>query len=161
VAEKEPGIRTEPGFEDAWPGASALATECVLNLGFLNQQMEAFGQSVVRRRGIPSVAAFNVLTILHGAGESLPPSAIAERMIVSRPTMTGILGTLERRGLIRRLPHGKDRRMTLVEITAEGRSRVDQLLPELHQAEKRWIGCLTEGEQLSLLGMLAKLQANA
>ena len=161
MVEEEPRVRTEPDFEDAWPGASRLATECILNLGFLHQQTEAFGQSLVRRHGVPSVAAFNVLTILHGASESLPPSTIAERMIVSRPTMTGVLGTLERRGLVRRLPHGKDHRMALIEITSEGRSRVERLRPELHQAEKRWMACLTEGEQRALLSMLAKLEANA
>ena len=151
----------EAGFEDAWPGASALATECILNLGFLQQLMEAFGQSLVRRHGIPSVAAFNVLTILHGAGEPLSPSTIAERMIVSRPTMTGILGTLERRGLIRRQPHEKDGRMALIEIAADGRQKVERLLPELHQAEKGWMECLTDSEQRALLAMLARLEANA
>ena len=157
----EPRIRLEPGFEEEWPGASALATECVLNLTFLHERMVAFAEALIRRQGLPSLAAFNVLTVVQGAGEPLPPSTIAERMIVSRPTMTGILATLERRGLVRRLPHGGDRRMSLVEVTPEGRSRLARLRPELHEAEQRWMGCLSEAEQRALLRTLAKLQANA
>jgi DNA-binding MarR family transcriptional regulator len=114
----------------------------------------------VRRYGVPSRAAFNVLAILHGTEEPLPPSVIAERMIVSRPTVTGILGTLERRGLIARIPHGTDRRMSLVSIAPEGRRRVEQLLPVLHDAEQRWMSCLSADEQRTLLRTVARLQAH-
>ncbi len=157
----EPRVRLEPGFEAEWPGASALATECILNLTYLVERMEAYAQSLAHECGIPSLAAFNVLTIVHGAGEALPPSTIAERMIVTRQTMTGILDSLERRGLIQRMAHGTDRRMSLIAITPEGRARVEELRPRLHEAEKRWIDCLTEEEQRELLRMLGMLQANA
>jgi DNA-binding MarR family transcriptional regulator len=154
-------VRLGPDFAAAWPGASQLATECVLNLGVLSEQMAAFGEALARQQGIPSRAAFNVLAILEGAGEPLPPSTIAARMIVRRPTLTGVLGTLERRGLIRRLPHPTDGRMALIAIAPRGRAAVAGLRPALHHAEKRWLDCLTEAEQRELLGMLARLQANA
>ncbi len=157
----EPRISVEEGFEEEWPGASALATECIINLAFLNDRMEAFATSLAREHGIPSVPAFNVLEILRGAGEPLPPSTIAERMILSRATVTGILHSLERRGLVCRLPHGSDARMRLVEITSEGVARVTQFLPRLHEAERRWMDCLTESQQRTLLHLVALLQANA
>src|SRR6185503_8444501 len=84
-----PIVRLEPGFEAEWAGASRLATECVLNLGVLGEQMAAFGEALARRHGVPSRAAFNVLAILAGAEGPLPPSTIAERMVVSRPALTG------------------------------------------------------------------------
>ena len=108
-----------------------------------------------------STSPIDVLAILHGAGEPLPPSTIAERMIVSRPTMTGLLGTLERRGLITRLPHPTDGRMALVDLTPHARAQVDSFRPVLHAVEKQWVGCLTDAEQQLFLRMLARLQANA
>ena len=157
----EPRIRLEPSFATTWPGASRLATECVLNLGVLSEQMAAFGEALVRQQGIPSRAAFNVLAILDGANEPLTPSTIAERMVLSRPTLTGVLGTLERRGMIGRLPHPTDGRMALIALAPRGRVAVAWLRPALHQAEKRWMDCLTEEEQRELLRMLGRLQANA
>jgi len=148
-------------FERSFPGASALATECVLNLAFLSGRVEAYGQAVVRTAGVPSLAAFNVLTILDGDAEPLPPSTIAERMILRRSTMVEIVRSLERRRLIRRFPHPQDGRMVLLEITAEGRERVSALRPQLHEAERRWMRSLSESEQRSLLRALAKIQANA
>lgn len=158
---KEPAIQVGPNFEAEWPGASGLATECILNLGFLYSRIETFGQAVVRAHGIPSMSAFNVLTILHGAGEPLPPSTIAERMIVTRGTMTSLLDSLERYHLVRRRPHDKDGRMLLVEIAEDGIARVDSLLPRLHQAEKRWVAPLSQTQQRTLLHILALLQAGA
>jgi DNA-binding MarR family transcriptional regulator len=51
--------------------------------------------------------------------------------------------------------------MALIAIAPRGRAAVAGLRPALHQAEKRWLDCLTEEEQRELLGMLARLQANA
>lgn len=156
-----PAIRLEPHFETEWPGADTRSTACVLNLAYLVTQMTTFGEALVHRHDVPSIAAFNVLTILHGAGEPLPPSVIAGRMVVSRPTMTGIIRSLGQRGLIRSEPHPTDHRMRLVEITASGRDCVERLRPELHLAEKRWMSCLTPEEQDQLLHLVSRLQANA
>jgi DNA-binding MarR family transcriptional regulator len=55
-----------------------------------------------------------VLGILKDAGRPCPPNYISERLIVSRATVTGVLDTLVKRGLVRREPHPTDRRMVLV-----------------------------------------------
>jgi DNA-binding MarR family transcriptional regulator len=151
----------QPGFAREWPQGSALATECILNVTALSEQLLGAGGVLIRRHGIPSAAAFNALVVLADAGRPLPPSVIAARMVLARPTVTGILRSLERRGLVRRLPHPQDGRMQLVAGTAEGHARLDRVLPELHAIEKRWMNCLSEAEQQALLAILARLQANA
>lgn len=153
-------IQVDPGIETSWPGADALATELAVNLHLLSGQLQAFSDAGCARHGVPSPAAFNVLTILHGAGQPLPPSVIAERMIVSRPTMTGIVRSLSRRGLVRVRAHPADRRMSLIELTADGHQTVRRMRPELHAAEKLWMSSLTRPEQLQLRALIAKLVAN-
>jgi len=157
----EPRIRMGPAFEETWPGASALATECLVNLGFLGSRMARLGETLARRDGFPSLAAFDALATIDRQGRPLPPSTVAERMVVSRPTITGVIRSLERRGLLRRLPHPKDRRMHLLEITAEGRTLVRRVRSLMHEGERQWMSVLTEEEQHTFLRLLAKLQANA
>jgi DNA-binding MarR family transcriptional regulator len=146
--------------EREWPGSSASATECALNIVNLSSRIEAYGMEIVRRHGISSIGAFNVLTILHGERESLAPSTIAERMIVTRGTVTGILDSLERRGLIERARHSDDGRMRLVSITAKGKRAVQKILPELHRAEREWFGVLKPAQRKTLVTLLAIVQRN-
>jgi DNA-binding MarR family transcriptional regulator len=87
---------------------------------------------------------------------------IAERLTVTTGSMTSLLDNLEKRGLVRRLPHPDDRRKLLIDITDDARTIVDELLPALHAREREVIGAaLTAGEQRSLLRLLAKLQQAA
>ena len=48
-------------------------------------------------------------------------SAMAEHQVVSKPTMTNTINTLEERGWVRRVRSADDRRVVLVELTDAGR----------------------------------------
>jgi len=85
---------------------------------------------------------------------------IAERMIITRGTVTSVLGTLERRGLVRRSMDRHDGRRRPVAITASGVQKVNELLPVLHEVEKRWMAALKSHEQQQLLALVAIVQAH-
>ena len=154
----EPLVRMPPGFEGEFPGCSALASDCFLNFGLVAGGAQAALHHLLAERGVPSLAAFNVLTIVHGAGAALAPSTIAERMMVSRPTVTGVLDSLEARRLITRRAHRDDGRRRLVALTRDGVAAVEALLPEVHAFERDVMGCLTPAEQRQLLRVLARLE---
>jgi DNA-binding MarR family transcriptional regulator len=89
----------------------------------------------------------------------LEPSVIAERLVTTTGTMTSLLDTLEKRGLIRRLPHPDDRRKILVDVTPDARAIIDELLPSLHARERAVITtALTVPEQRQLLSLIASVQ---
>ena len=147
-------VRVEDGFEEEFPGSSAHATECFLTLAHLGTAMLASLNRFLEGFGIPSYTGFNALAVLAGADEPVPPSVVAQRMIVTKPTVTGILGTLEKRGLVDRSAHGSDGRMHLVGLTVQGQELVRQVLPEVHRFERELFGVLDEGQLETLLGML-------
>ena len=109
-----------------------------------------------------SPSARGVLAVVEGAGQPLEPSVIAERLVVTTGSMTSLLDSLEKRGLIRRLPHPSDRRKLLIDITPPAQAIVDELLPALHARERDVMGAaLSASEQRALLRSLAKLQKAA
>jgi DNA-binding MarR family transcriptional regulator len=109
-----------------------------------------------------SATARMALAVIEGAREPLEPSVIAERLIITSGSMTSMLDTLERRGLVRRAPHPEDRRKLLVDVTDEARAILDELLPSLHDRERRLMeAALTKDEQRRLLEILAKVQSAA
>ena len=150
-------VRVAEGFEDEFPGASALATECFLNLAYLGTAMLASLNRFLNGYGIPSYTGFNAMAVLAGAGEPVPPSVVTDRMIVTRPTVTGILSTLEKRGLVARTAHSSDGRMHLVGLTVEGRDSVRRVLPEVHRFENELFGVLDEGQLRAFFGMLSSV----
>ncbi len=86
---------------------------------------------------------YNVLRILRGAPEGLACGDIAYRMLTRDPDITRLLDRLERRGLISRHREGKDRRMVLTRITAEGLkllARLDRPMQEVHHAQLGHMG---------------------
>jgi DNA-binding MarR family transcriptional regulator len=147
-------VRVAEDFEDEFPGANALATECFLNLAYLGTAMLASLNRFLNGHGIPSYTGFNAMAVLAGAGEPVPPSVVTDRMIVTRPTVTGILGTLEKRGLVDRRAHATDARMHLVGLTAKGQELVRRVLPEVHRFERDFFGQLDEAQMQTLIATL-------
>jgi DNA-binding MarR family transcriptional regulator len=146
-------------FEDEYPGASAPATECWANLWRTADLLMGLHNRHTADRYQLSPSGRGVLAVVEGAGQPLEPSVIAERLVVTTGSMTSLLDNLEKRGLIRRLPHPDDRRKLLIDITAEARAIVEELLPALHARERDVIdAALTASEQRTLISYLAKLQ---
>jgi DNA-binding MarR family transcriptional regulator len=84
---------------------------------------------------------------------------VAERCFLSRPALSSVMQTLERRGYLTRRVHGEDRRRVLVDITAEGLATMARVLPELHRAEAEWLGPVPAEERERLLEALGAIQA--
>jgi DNA-binding MarR family transcriptional regulator len=158
----EPLRRVGDDFEDEYPGASALATECFANLFLAGNLLMELHDRHTRDKYQLSPSARQVLAVVEGAGEPLEPSVIASRVLITRGSMTSILDTLEKRGLIERVPHPDDRRRLLVEITREAQAIIDELLPSLHARERAVISsALSTSEQRELLRLIAKVQQAA
>jgi len=156
---REPLRRVDSDFEDEYPGASALATECFANLFHAADLLMELHNRQSREQYQLSPSARQVLAVIEGARQPLEPSVIAERVLITTGSMTSLLDTLERRGLVRRMPHPGDRRKLLVDITPEAQAILDQLLPSLHARERDVISAaLTTREQHDLLRLIAKIQ---
>jgi DNA-binding MarR family transcriptional regulator len=151
--------RVGDDFEDEYPDASGLATECFANLCQAGDLLMELHNRQSREEYQLSPSARQVLAVVEGAGTPLEPSVIAERLLVTTGTMTSVLDTLEKRRLIRRMPHPDDRRKVLVDITDDAHAILDELLPSLHARERDVIrAALSTREQRELLRLVAKVQ---
>jgi len=146
-------------FEDEFPDARRAATLCAANL--IRTSNRLLAEIDRRRRTVAdlSASASEILAIVEGAGEPLPPHVIADRLLVTSGTMTSLLDTLERRGLIRRVSHPSDRRKLLIDITDEARSILDHMLPRIHGASRDAFAVLSDAECNTLVDFLERVQA--
>ena len=121
-------------WEQRWgsdPGPSMAAVTSIMRaqqilMGGLNDLLRPFELTFPR---------YELLMLLHLSRRgTLPLGRIGERLQVHRTSVTGLVDRLEDQGLVRRVAHASDRRMTLADITAEGRRVAERATAVLNEA---------------------------
>jgi MarR family transcriptional regulator for hemolysin len=98
-----------------------------------------------------SSARGHVLTQLLESEAGLTPAQLAERAGIAPPSMTGVLRSLERQGLVRRKAVAEDRRSKRVLLTPDGRRRLEVLLPLMAKRLADLAGTLRPAERQAML----------
>src|SRR5579863_5812528 len=110
----------ELGGADLFASWTLLHQSYLLTYKFLDQ--------IVSRLGV-SQAQASVLLVLKGTGQPLPLSRLARYLVQEAQSVTSLVDRLEARGLVRRVPDQRDRRVIHVELTPAGDEMFDQIFP--------------------------------
>lgn len=106
-----------------------------------------------------SPSAFNVLMALHNTDDrTLEPCQLAARLLISRPSVTGLLDTLQAKGLIERAPHADDRRRVLVHLTDAGLSLLKSHFEAHYQEVNAAFDDLSTKEKSTLVSLLRRVR---
>jgi DNA-binding MarR family transcriptional regulator len=143
-----PSADTSP-FEREFPGGSASANASVVDLVRTYDAFITMTTKALSHHGL-SGAGRQALAVIEGAGGPLSPTVIAERLLVTTASMTSLLDTLERRGLVERTPDPHDRRRLLVSLTDEGRQVVDAFLPQVVALQTAALARISERDRAHL-----------
>jgi DNA-binding MarR family transcriptional regulator len=92
-----------------------------------------------------------------GCPRATTPAELAEFASVSRATITGLLDSLERDGLVRREPDPTDRRQMSVNLTVKGQKFMHDLLPDHFRVISSLMAPLSENERKTLARLLYKI----
>jgi DNA-binding MarR family transcriptional regulator len=102
---------------------------------------------------------FDVLATLRrsGAPFTLRPTELYRSLMISSGGLTARLERLEKAGLVRRRTPDDDARSLLVELTPEGRKKIEAAFSADMQIENRLVEGLTQAEHAELVRLLRKL----
>jgi DNA-binding MarR family transcriptional regulator len=109
-----------------------------------------------------TISEWRVLATLAGA-EPMSIGSLARRTVLKQPTLTRVLDRMESRGHIKRIPHGTDRRITLISITAAGERQVADLIDLARVHEHRVLepfGLARSAELKATLKQMIELHKN-
>jgi DNA-binding MarR family transcriptional regulator len=140
-------------MNDASPAPLAF-----LMLGAVHE-MEAQLESALGQAGL-SLAKFGVLAKLAEAGEPLALGCLADRCSCVRSNMTQLVDRLETDKLVERVDDPNDRRSIKAALTSEGRSRYEDGVRLLDEAERQVFARLADPERAALSRLLRILQKN-
>lgn len=91
------------------------------------------------------------------AQDGMLPSELADKLGVTRATVTGLLDGLERDELISREMHPEDRRAFCIQLTPKGREFLARLLPDHYRRIAGLMAHLDRDERSQLVALLAKV----
>jgi len=136
---------------------SASANECIVGIVRAGEAFVALANRALSGYQL-SPAARQALAVLDGAGEPLSPTEIARRLIVTTASVTSLLDTLERRGLVERRADPADRRRLLVAVTPPGRDLVRQYVPEVVALQAAVMSGIGEEDREQLVAVLTRIR---
>jgi len=158
-----------------FPDLDPSAVEAFLHLLLTGDDVFAVSERNLTEHGI-SHGRFGVLMLLWrsnqprtgeavGEGDCLvgprTPAELADAAGVTRATMTGLVDTLERDGLVKREPDPNDRRMMSVVLTPKGEKFLHNFLPGHFKLISSLMATLSESERKSLVNLMVKVQQHA
>lgn len=107
-----------------------------------------------------SWGGFAILWVLWVWGE-MSTAKLATECDLAKGTLTGMLGTLEKRGLVQRSRSETDGRLVLVSPTDAGTDVIDELFPHFNRFEVDLVDGLSAAERKELARLLRIVINNA
>ena len=105
--------------------------QIIFSIRRLIQASELYTKELNKKYQI-SAAQLNCILTLNEHGP-LPPSKIAQHMMVKSSTVTGVVDRLEKKGLAERLRNSPDRRMITIQLTKSGKKLAQNAPPPIQQ----------------------------
>jgi DNA-binding MarR family transcriptional regulator len=134
--------------------SSASMPEVFQLIEQVSKKLKQFQRRTTREAGL-TPAQYFILSLLW-ENDRMPFKDLAAASLTSRPTITGIVDTLEKKGLVTREPNPADRRSLLVSLTKKGES-LRQATPTLESIFTSCCSSLSPVEIQQLTALLQKL----
>ncbi|MEV6792003.1 MarR family transcriptional regulator [Streptomyces sp. NPDC051320] len=143
-------------WEQVLPGLDTGPMAVIGRLNRCSALLQQAADAPLRRAGL-SRPEFDVLGTLRRVDRELTPGRIARETFASGAAVTKRVRQLEERGLVHRRPDDRDRRVTHLSLTEEGRALLDRLLPEQLRYEAALLDGIDPRSQRELSTSLGEL----
>jgi DNA-binding MarR family transcriptional regulator len=155
----DPIAEAQRQWSSRWPTA-ALAMAAATSIMRAQQIVLAAVDEVLREFDL-TFARYEALVLLsftrHG---EMPLSKMGPRLMIHPTSVTNIVDRLEEAGLLSRMPHPTDRRVTLARITPEGRALAKRATQAVNKAHFG-VQSLDERASTQLVEILSVLRVTA
>ena len=101
---------------------------------------------------------FHVMSALFRNGGEMTPSELAKWVFREKNSITAVIDTLERQGVVRREPSKHDGRSVNVVITEKGWREANRLNPIAQELSREVLSCLDKGQIDALIGIMRAMR---
>lgn len=119
---------SDEGLTPSQKAAKEPALTLLRELVRTYQAFYAYDEAHVRQLGL-TLPQFDVIATL-GNTSGMMMSQLAEKTLVTKGTLTGIVDRLEQKGLVRREVPPENRRCFIIVLTSKGQQLFEEIFPE-------------------------------
>ena len=128
----------------------------LFSIGAVGRLVRKLGDRHVKAAGLTS-AQFQVMFLLNESN-GICQHDIENEFSLSRAAVSGLLDSMENAGLIRRVVSDNDRRLRIIEITPEGKSKLEMARKMAMDAEKAIDEVFSPEERRNMVEMLGRIR---
>jgi MarR family 2-MHQ and catechol resistance regulon transcriptional repressor len=149
-------LRTAAEFKEAFPWTDEASVQAILAVHAAATALSNAGREVTQALGLGGmVSRFSVLRALDFAPEHrLSQKEIAGRLLVGWASVTDLVSSLERDGLVRRTRNEADRRSFIVSLTPAGEAVSARYIPAIARLAEKFCAGLTDEQKHQLTELL-------
>jgi DNA-binding MarR family transcriptional regulator len=156
-----PGATVFARFGKRYPQLDPVATEAFLRLMRVGSDLLDFLDRQLGPHGLLHGRWITMILLMREPDHTASPSVLADKQGVRRPTMSGLLRSLEADGLIDRIPDPCDGRQFQVRLTDAGVAKLDAVMPEYYATVADLLACYSARELKQLVRLLRKAPITA
>jgi DNA-binding MarR family transcriptional regulator len=145
------------GEENRTTDKTPLGTILSILMSF--EVLERYLEVELRQYNV-TLIRFHVMSTLFQNGGEMTPSEIAERVFREKNSITAVINTLEREGVVRREPSADDRRSVKVVITDKGWKEANRLNPLAQEISREALSCMDKEQVETLVDTMRKVREN-
>lgn len=141
-------------FADRYPEADLTAISSFLYLLRVATDLSLVLDTCLSKHDLLQGRWWVLILLMRAELVTSSPSVLAEKLGVSRATMTGLLDGLEQSRLVTRVIAKEDRRSVKIQLTAAGQAKLDVVMPDYYRRLRLCMQDLNEDKRLQLQQLL-------
>ncbi len=146
--------------QSPYSASDPLALELLVSIFRTAGILHASQEAMLRNYNL-NIQEWRTLGILFFNQDHAAPQHIISSMLgVTRPHVTGIIDALEQEGLVERIAHPDDRRVTLAHLTDKGIEQLKETSPHYNTLLAEMFSPFNEEEKQQMLTLLYRLRQN-
>jgi DNA-binding MarR family transcriptional regulator len=141
-------------FADRYPDADVTAIASFLNLLRVATDLSLALDACLSKHDLLQGRWWVLILLMREEHWSSTPSVLAEKIGVTRATMTGLIDSLEQSGLVKRVFDKADRRSVIIQLTDAGQAKLDVVMPDYYRRLRQCMQGLDENSRIQLQHIL-------
>jgi DNA-binding MarR family transcriptional regulator len=142
-------------FAERYPDADVTAIASFLHLLRVATDLSLALDACLSKHDLLQGRWWVLILLMREEHLSSTPSLLAEKVGVTRATMTGLIDSLEQSGLVQRVFDKADRRRVMIKLTAAGQAKLDVVMPDYYRRLRQCMQGLDENNRSQLQHILS------